>query len=142
MNPQQAGTHENPPSALLGKSVSMELDSAEAIYQSLLTKYNEKANSLRRQLGWFSFIRLLLFIGFIFLGYKSVQNGASSFIVPAIISLFGFLLFIRLYDKLQNQATFYSELVKLNKNEINFLNGFFTELLTHPPFDSMSERIG
>ena len=123
MNPQQAGTHENPPSALLGKSVSMELDSAEAIYQSLLTKYNEKANSLRRQLGWFSFIRLLLFIGFIFLGYKSVQTGASSFIVPAVISLFGFLLFIRLYDKLQNQATFYSELVKLNKNEINFLNG-------------------
>src|SRR4029079_15298445 len=54
---------------------------------------------------------------------KSVQNGASSFIVPAIISLLGFLLFIRLYDKLQNQATFYSELVKLNKNEINFLNG-------------------
>ena len=25
---------------------------------------------------------------------------------------------------------------------INFLNGFFTELLTHPPFDSMSEGIG
>jgi len=123
MNPQQVGVSENPSSALPGKNESKDLDSAEAIYQSLLTRYTEKANSLKMQLGWLSFIRLLLFIGFIFLAFKSVQTGASYFIVPAIISLFGFLLFIRLYDKLQSQAAFYSELAKLSRNEINFLNG-------------------
>ncbi len=123
MNPQQVGVSENSPSALPGKTESKNLDSAEAIYQSLLTKYSEKANSLRLQLGWLSFIRLVLFIGFIFLGFKSIQTGASYFIIPTIIFLFGFLLFIRLYDKWQNQAAFYSELEKLNRNEIDFLKG-------------------
>ena len=56
-----------------------------------------------------------------------MQTGEPYFIVPTIISLVGFLLFIRLYDKLQNSAAFYSELVKLNRNEINFLNGLPSE---------------
>jgi len=123
MNPQQVGVSENSPSGLPGKSEQKQLHSAEAIYQSLLAKYTEKANALRLQLGWLSFTRLLLFGGFIFLGFKSAQTGATYFIVPTIISLFGFLLFIRLYDKLQNQAAFFSELAKLNKSEIDFLNG-------------------
>ena len=89
-----------------------------------LSKYSAKANSLNQQLGWFSFIcAYYFFIGFIFLGYKSIQTGEPYFILSTIISLVVFLFFIRLYDKLQSQAVFYTELVKLNQNEINFLNG-------------------
>jgi len=113
MKPQTGSVSEAPPSDWFG----------EAVYQSLLSKYTAKANSLNQQLGWFSFIRLLLFIGFIFLGYKSIQTGAPYFIVSTIISLSGFLFFIRLYDKLQSKSVFFSELVKLNRNEINFLDG-------------------
>ncbi len=94
-----------------------------SIYQSLLSKYTAKAALLKNRLGWFSFFRLLLFIGFIFLGYKSIQTGDRLFIFSTIILLIAFLLFIRLYDKLQSQLSFYNELAKLNQNEINFLNG-------------------
>lgn len=92
-------------------------------YQSLLSKYTARANSLNHQLRWFSLLRLLLFCGFIFLGYKSIQTGDRLFIISTIASLIIFLLFIRVYDKLQSKAAFYKELAKLNNNEINFLNG-------------------
>ena len=92
-------------------------------YQSLLSKYTAKANSLNQQLRWFSLLRLLFFCGFIFLGFKSIQTGQRYFIFSTIISLVIFLLFIRMYDRLQSKASFYKELAKLNSNEINFLNG-------------------
>ncbi len=92
-------------------------------YQSLLSNYTTKANSLNQQLRWFSLFRLLLFCGFIFLGYKSIQTGDRLFIFSTILFLVVFLLFIRIYDKLQNKAAFYNELAKLNNNEIDFLNG-------------------
>ncbi|MGZ8517108.1 MAG: MutS-related protein, partial [Chitinophagaceae bacterium] len=92
-------------------------------YQSLLSKYTDRANLLSQQLRWFSLLRLLLFCGFIFLGYKSIQTGDRLFILSTIASLVVFLFFIRVYDKLQNKAAFYKELARLNTNEINFLKG-------------------
>jgi len=92
-------------------------------YQSLLSKYTAQANSLNQQLRWFSLLRLVLFCGFIYLGYKSIQTGDRLFIFSTLASLIIFLLFIRVYDKLQSKAAFYKELAKLNNNEINFLNG-------------------
>ena len=117
MQPPIDGSSEAPPGATRSEGFG------KATYQSLLSKYSAKANSLTLQLRWLSLIRLLLFIGFIILGYKSLQTGEPYFIIPTFISLIGFLLFIRLYDKFQSRAAFYSELVKLNRNEINFLNG-------------------
>ena len=113
MKLQTNGGYETPPSEGLG----------EATYQSLLSKYTTKANSLNQQLRWFSLLRLLLFCGFIFLGFKSIQTGDRLFIFVTILVLMIFLLFIRLYDTLQSKAAFYKELAKLNSNEINFLNG-------------------
>jgi len=92
-------------------------------YQSLLTKYTTQAQALRIRLGWFSFLRLLFFCGFIFLGYKAIQTGDRIFIMTTIASLAIFLLFIRWYDKLQAQTLFYKELVQLNQREIDFLSG-------------------
>ena len=110
------GGHETPPLVPLRRD-------GEATYQSLLSKYTAKANTLNQQLRWFSLLRLLLFCGFIFLGYKSIQTGDRLFIFSTILLLVIFLLFIRLYDKLQSKAAFYKELANLNNNEINFLNG-------------------
>jgi len=126
MKPQTSGVSETPPSKVPDAPPGGEGKdgcSAEATYQSLLSKYSAKANSLNGQLRWFSFIRLSLFVGFIFLGYKSIQTVAPYFILSTIISLLGFLFFIRLYDKFQSQSAFFFELVKLNRNEINFLTG-------------------
>ena len=110
------GGHETPPLVPLRRD-------GEATYESLLSKYTAKANTLNQQLRWFSLLRLLLFCGFIFLGYKSIQTGDRLFIFFTILLLLVFLLFIRLYDKLQSKAAFYKELANLNNNEINFLNG-------------------
>ena len=92
-------------------------------YQSLLSKYTAKANSLNQQLRWFSLLRLLFFCGFIYLGFKSIQTGDRILIISTIASLIIFLLFIRVYDKLQSSASFYKELAKLNSNELDFLKG-------------------
>ncbi|WP_276504355.1 MutS-related protein [Terrimonas pollutisoli] len=92
-------------------------------YQSLLSKYTARANALTQQLRWFSFFRLLFFCGFIYLGFKSIQTGDRILIISTIVSLIIFLLFIRVYDKLQSSASFYKELAKLNSNEIDFLKG-------------------
>jgi DNA mismatch repair ATPase MutS len=113
MKLQTHGVSEAPPSEGFG----------EATYQSLLSKYTAQANSLNQQLRWFSLLRILLFAGFIFLSYKSIQTGERYFIFSTIASIGVFLFFIRLYDKFQSQAAFYTELARLNQNEINFLNG-------------------
>jgi hypothetical protein len=91
------------------------------IYQSLATQYKDKAQSLRQQLGWLSFFRLLLFVGFLYAGYKAVVTGQSWLILLTILLVAGFLLLIRLYDKLQQDTAFYKALVKLNEDEIRFL---------------------
>ncbi len=92
-------------------------------YQALLQIYTEKAQTLRQQLGWLSFIRLVLFAGFIFLGYKAISTGYIAFILATIAALIVFLQLIRLYDKWQQDTAFYKALVQLNQDEINFLNG-------------------
>ncbi|HMR92735.1 MAG TPA: DNA mismatch repair protein MutS [Chitinophagaceae bacterium] len=92
-------------------------------YTSLLNGYADKAQTLRRQLGWLSLLRLLLFIGFIFCGYKAIATGHATFILSAIALLIIFLLLIRLYDKWQQDTAFYKALVQLNRDEIDFLQG-------------------
>jgi MutS domain V/MutS domain III len=92
-------------------------------YQSLLSKYSSKAALLRQRLGWLSVIRLTLFIGFIVFGYKAIQAGETYFTCLSVISIVFFLVMIRVYDRLDVQLTFYNALVKLNRDEINFLNG-------------------
>ncbi len=92
-------------------------------YQALLQTYTAKAQTLHRQLGWLSFIRLALFAGFIFLGYKAISTGHIAFILATIAALVVFLQLIRLYDKWQRDTAFYKALVQLNRDEINFLNG-------------------
>ena len=70
MKPQTSRVSEAPPSEATDPpdgGEGWERSSGEAIYQSLLAKYTEKANSLNRQLRWFSIVRLLLFVGFIIL---------------------------------------------------------------------------
>jgi ABC-type multidrug transport system fused ATPase/permease subunit len=98
-------------------------ESPLSTYQSLLSGYTKEAEKLATQLGWFSFLRLLFFCGFIFLGYKAFQAGDRLMILATISALAIFLLFIRVYDRLQRKAVFYKELARLNQNEIDFLNG-------------------
>jgi len=97
--------------------------SAVTVYKDLLSRYTSKAETLKRQLGWLSLLRLLLFFGFIYSGYQSIVTGSSVFIIGTLALLVIFLLMIRVYDKMQQQTAFYKALVKLNQDEINFVEG-------------------
>lgn len=94
-----------------------------SIYQSFISEYSTKEKSLRIQLGWLSAVRLFLFIAFIVLGYKAIQTAQAYFTLSSIAALIIFLIMIRVYDRLDKKANFYKALVKLNQDEINFLNG-------------------
>lgn len=96
---------------------------ASTVYSGLLARYSSKAQLLKQQLGWLSLLRLLLFCGFIFLGYKSLVTGAAGFIIGTLVLLVVFLLMIRVYDQMQQRTAFYKALVKLNSDEISFLEG-------------------
>lgn len=93
------------------------------VYRQLLDKYEAKAATLKTQLGWLSLIRLLTFVGFIYLIYRSVSSGGAFFVISTLVTFIGFLLLIRLYDRWQQETAFYKALVKLNRNEIDFLGG-------------------
>lgn len=93
------------------------------VYKELLTRYTSRANQLKTRLGWLSLFRLILFCAFIFLGYRSIVTGASTLIIGTLALLVIFLLMIRVYDRMQQETAFYKALVKLNQDEINFLEG-------------------
>lgn len=95
----------------------------EEIYRSLLSRYTAKASLLSRQLGWLSAIRLLLFAGIVFFGYKIIVNNHPAFIAACISSLVLFLVILRVYDRLKDKVAFYKALGRINEREANFLKG-------------------
>jgi hypothetical protein len=106
-----------------------------ALYKSLLTQYTEKMDTLNRQLRWLSVLRLILFCTFIFPGYKAMRTGDPAFTISSLTSLAIFFIILRIYDRFQRKASFYKALVKVNRDEIDFLNGLQTD------FDPGKENI-
>lgn len=92
-------------------------------YQSLLVQYTDKADALNRQLRWLSFLRLLLFCGFIFLAYKAMRTGDHAFTISCLVLFITFFLVLRFYNKLQHKVAFYKALIRINRDEISFLQG-------------------
>ncbi|RYZ47678.1 MAG: DNA mismatch repair protein MutS, partial [Sphingobacteriales bacterium] len=99
---------------------------AKRVYADLLSGYSSRAQTLRQQLSSLSLLRLLLFCGFIFTGYKSLVTGSAVFIIVTLILVAAFLVMIRVYDQLQRKTAFYKALVKLNTDEISFLENNFS----------------
>src|SRR4051812_42617645 len=93
------------------------------IYTTLKTQYTSKAFKLNERLFHYSFLRLLLFCAFIFLGYKAMRTGNHIYTVSSVVSFIIFFFVLRLYDQLEKKVAFYKALVKINANEIDFVNG-------------------
>lgn len=98
-------------------------NSAKDVYAALLTDYTVETTTLASRLRWLSFFRLISFCAFIFFGFKALQTGNSIFITLVIVSLIAFLILIRLYDKMQQRLSFFRALVRINKDEIDFISG-------------------
>lgn len=92
-------------------------------YKKLHAQYTASTNALLTKLRWLSLVRILLFLLFIFLGYKSVQTGSPFFIIGTFTCFILFILLIRFYDRIQLDVSFYKALAKLNQDEADFLSG-------------------
>lgn len=96
---------------------------AQSTYQSFLSYYTNQTNLLNSRLRGLSLLRLLLFLAFIFLGYKAMRTGQPALTISSIVSLVAFFIVLKLYDKLQDKVLFYRAITGINKNEIAFLDG-------------------
>lgn len=94
-----------------------------SLYSSLFEDYSKKADALKQQLGALSIVRLGLFAGALFFGYKALVSGANEFTLIALILLIGFFFILRWYDKLKNSVLFTEALSRLNEKEAQFLKG-------------------
>jgi ABC-type multidrug transport system fused ATPase/permease subunit len=90
-------------------------------YQQRLNKYTDENNRLNRQLGWLSFIRLVVFAGIIGFGYYYLVKGHPAWLIIAIIFLVIFLYCLRLYDVIKAKADFVRALAGINEAELEFL---------------------
>lgn len=104
-------------------TMNQTMPSGAAVYAALLQQYDAIGNKLNARLRLFSFLRFVLFCLFIFLGYKSMRTGETSFIAGTVVSIIAFLILVRVYDRLESRTAFYKALVRLNKNEKDFLDG-------------------
>lgn len=94
-----------------------------ATYQSFISQYSHQYNSFNNKLRWLSFIRLILFVGVIGLGYYYLAHHQRYWLVTALVFLGAFLYCIRLYDIIKEKADFSKALIDINNNEVSFLNG-------------------
>ena len=65
--------------------------------------------------------RLLLFVLCIYIFYRALAAGSGWYALAGLLLLALFLISIRLYDRLQQKRRFYKALVKLNQDELAFL---------------------
>jgi hypothetical protein len=96
-------------------------DTVTGTYQQLLSTYQQEAQKLTRQLAWISGGRLLLFVLCIYIFYRALAAGSGWYALAGLLLLVLFLVSIRLYDRLQQKRRFYKALVKLNQDELAFL---------------------
>ncbi len=94
-----------------------------APYQQLLSKYSAEHTALNEKLGWLSFIRLVLFAGFIGFGYYYLVHDKGYWLITSLVLLAAFLYCIRLYDIIKRKADFAKALIAINSNEMLLLNG-------------------
>jgi hypothetical protein len=94
-----------------------------ATYQQLRSDYSAVYTQLNRKLGWLSFARVLTFFLIIASGYYYLVKDNHYFLSIFILLIIVFLWLIRLYDIIKRDADFHKELIKINDDEMAFLNG-------------------
>lgn len=95
-------------------------------YQKLLSEYQEKFESTKKQLSQLAWARLGVFISifpsFIYLRHEGALATALSILLP----LACFLWFVKKYIQKEKEKQFYFNLIEINKNELKALDGDFS----------------
>ena len=101
------------------------IESIKKEYSSRLEKYNLQLQKIKKQLAWISFLRLVVFLSGIVLVYFGINTNAIFLIFSASISLILFLYLVRKHIFVFNEKKYFENLVKININEINAIEGDF-----------------
>ena len=104
------------------------------IYESRISDFSRKYNSLKKRLSILSISRLLVFIAGVFTVYFLFKINVAIAIVTSIFFISAFLLLIKRYDKLNKETRLLEELIKVNQDEIEALKMNFTHFATGDEF--------
>nr|WP_315256130.1 DNA mismatch repair protein [uncultured Flavobacterium sp.] len=91
------------------------------IYKSNSHSYSQELKAINTKyntISFFRFISVLLLLGSLFYYIKTSE---SVFVISAIILFAGFVILMRIHSKLSFQKKMKSALVKINENEITYL---------------------
>jgi hypothetical protein len=95
---------------------------ARSTYQKKKQAYKLETEQIRKRMGWYSLIRLLLFVLSIFFLVVLLK---SNFILAIILSLSSFFLlfvFVRMSSNLTAMRKMLAELIRINEDEIGVLD--------------------
>lgn len=93
------------------------------LYAARQQSFTNKAQALSVRLQWMSLLRLLIFVGIIYMVYRSLVSEESIYVVGGILFLLAFFGMIRFYDRLQQRVRFYKALARINDDEKQFVQG-------------------
>ncbi len=91
------------------------------IYKINLQKYLEEYKAINTKYNSISLVRLITIVLFLASLFYYVKTSESVFVYIAIILFVGFIILMRIHTKMSFQKKIKSALVKINKNEISYL---------------------
>jgi hypothetical protein len=91
-------------------------------YQSKVAHYSELFNKINKRYNSISILRLLSIFLCLFLLFYYIKTNEILYIVFAFLSFVGFIFLMRIHSRLSFEKQITTALLKINENEILFLN--------------------
>ena len=93
------------------------------IYQSRIKQFTDESDRIRKRTTLYAFLRLLFFVAAILLFILFFQENLILSISLSLLSFASLLLFVSMTQKLSGRKILLEQLVAINQNEIQCLNG-------------------
>lgn len=99
------------------------MDDLSRFYQSYINRYEQAIQAIKKQLFYVAVVRLTAFVAFVFFVYRFMVNQQTLFAVLSLLSLAAFLYFVKRSTLLTNQKQSNENLLYINRNELDIING-------------------
>jgi hypothetical protein len=104
-------------------------------YQDKVSTYSELYNKTNKKYNSISLLRLLSIFLLLFFMFYYIKTNEILYVILAVLSFAGFIILMRIHSRLSFQKLFAETLLKINQNEISFLQREKT------PFENGAEFI-
>ncbi len=95
-----------------------------ALYTSRANQFKEEQKKYSQQLAFTSFVRLVLFVLFGYFVYEAFKARFTGYyLLLALIAIIVFVIIVLLAGVLKKKINFLQQLILINENEINIVNG-------------------